>query len=81
MNLNIRLFATLKDSAGASQVSVDVGESATVSDLLDSISRQYPAIEPYLQSILISVNQEYAERNQPIRSGDEIALFPPVSGG
>lgn len=81
MNLNVRLFATLKDYAGASQVSVDVGESATVSDLLDSLTRQYPAIEPSLQSILISVNQEYAERNQPIRSGDEIALFPPVSGG
>jgi MoaE-MoaD fusion protein len=81
MKLNIRLFATLKDRAKAPQISVDISEPATVSDLLASVSRQYPAIESALQYVLISVNQEYADRSQSISSGDEIALFPPVSGG
>ncbi|MBT3189498.1 MAG: MoaD/ThiS family protein [Anaerolineae bacterium] len=81
MNLNIRLFATLKDRAKASQISVDISEPATVSDLLASVSRQYPAIESALEYVLISVNQEYADRTQSISSEDEIALFPPVSGG
>ncbi len=81
MNLKIRLFATLKDYAKTSQISVEVSEPATVSDLLTSVSRQYPTMEQALQCVLISVNQEYAERTQPIRSGDEITLFPPVSVG
>lgn len=81
MKLNIRLFATLKDRAGTSQVSVNVNEPATVSDMLAAITNQYPVLGPALQSILVAVNQEYAERTQPVHSGDEIALFPPVSGG
>lgn len=81
MNLNVRLFATLKDRVGAAQVSVEVNEPATVTNLLTALTEKFPAIEPSLKSILISVNQEYAERDQIIHSGDEIALFPPVSGG
>jgi len=81
MNLNVRLFATLKERAGASQVSLEVNEPACVSDILAALTEKHPAIAPSLQSILVSVNREYAERSQPIRPGDEIALFPPVSGG
>jgi len=81
MNLNVRLFATLKERAGALQISLEVGEPANVSDILAALTEKHPAIKPALQSILVSVNQEYAERTQPIHPGDEIALFPPVSGG
>ena len=81
MNLNIRLFATLKERAGASQISLEVSEPAIVSDILSALTENHPAIRPSLQSILVSVNQEYAERTQSIHPGDEIAQFPPVSGG
>lgn len=81
MILNIRLFATLKDYAKAPQITVEVSEPTTVSNMLEAVSSQYPAMEMALQSILISVNQEYAERTQPIFPDDEIALFPLVSGG
>jgi molybdopterin converting factor subunit 1 len=81
MNLKVRLFATLKERAGASQVSVEVDEPAVVSDILAALTEKFPAIQPSLQSILVAVNQEYAERTQPIHPGAEIALFPPVSGG
>lgn len=81
MKLDIRLFATLKDRARVSKVSVEVNEPATVSDMLAAITNQNPVLKPALQSTLVAVNQEYAELTQPIHSGDEIALFPPVSGG
>lgn len=81
MNMKVRLFATLKERVGAPHVTVDVSESAKVADLLTALTEKYPAVEPSLRSILISVNQEYAERDQSIHLGDEIALFPPVSGG
>lgn len=81
MNLNVCLYATLKDRVGASQISVKVNDSATVSDVLSSLTRQHPSLQPALQRILIAVNQEYAERSQSIFPDGEIALFPPVSGG
>jgi len=81
MNLNIRLFATLKEIAGASSVQIELDESATVADLLKMISIQYPNMELSLKSILVSVNHEYAEREQLLKSNYEVALFPPVSGG
>jgi molybdopterin converting factor subunit 1 len=81
LNLNIRLFATLKELTGASQISIDIREPATVSDMLDELNRKFPNLQPLLKSILIAVNQTYADRSQPIYSHDEIALFPPVSGG
>jgi molybdopterin synthase sulfur carrier subunit len=81
MTFKIRLFATLKELAGASQVSVEVKEPATVTHLLTALIEEVPEIESLLKSILIAVNQEYAERDKIIYSVDEIALFPPVSGG
>lgn len=62
-------------------MSVEVEEPTTVTHLLMALTEKVPGIESSLKSTLIAVNQEYAERDQIIRSGDEIALFPPVSGG
>ncbi|GAB4421141.1 MAG: hypothetical protein Kow002_09890 [Anaerolineales bacterium] len=81
MKLTVRLFATLKDRVGASRVALELPENATVADLLDALVRVHPAVEPSLKSLLISVNQEYAGREQKLFPGDEVALFPPVSGG
>ncbi len=81
MKLTIRLFATLKDRVGAPQATLDLPEGATVQDMLTTLTTAYPTVEASLPSVLISVNHEYAERTQVLRPEDEIALFPPVSGG
>ncbi len=81
MQLIIRLFATLKDRAGAPQVTLDLPEGATVADMLSALTAAYPAVEASLPSLLVSVNREYADRGQILHPGDEVALFPPVSGG
>ncbi len=81
MKLTIRLFATLKDRVGAPQATLDLPDGATVADMLAVLTADYPAVEASLPSLLISVNQEYADRTQALHPSDEIALFPPVSGG
>jgi molybdopterin synthase catalytic subunit len=80
MNLQIKLFATLKDKAGA-HVAVDLPDDATVATLLDRLAQAYPKLASSLPTCLVAVNQEFAFGATPIRSGDEVALFPPVSGG
>jgi molybdopterin synthase catalytic subunit len=67
------LFAGLREQAGWSKREVEAGRVADV----------WPALglgdEP--DGLLYAVNREYAERDQELRDGDEVALIPPVSGG
>lgn len=81
MKIDVRLFATLKDRAGANSVAIDLPDGSTVSQLLEQIASTYPALAPALPSTLVAVNQEFAFPPTPINAGDEVALFPPVSGG
>ena len=81
MNVQVKLFATLKDRAGSNHVNVDLPDDATVTTLLDRLAQAQPKLAPSLPTCLVAINQEFAFGTTPIRSGDEVALFPPVSGG
>jgi molybdopterin synthase catalytic subunit/molybdopterin converting factor small subunit len=74
MLVSVRLFAGLRERAGASQVQVELPEPATVADLL-------AAMELAPRSCVAAINREYADPAARIAPGDEVALVPPVSGG
>jgi molybdopterin synthase catalytic subunit/molybdopterin converting factor small subunit len=74
MVVSVRLFAGLRERAGASHVDVVVPDDATVADLLD-------AMELAPRSCVAAINREYADPTARIAPGDEVALVPPVSGG
>ncbi len=81
MKLSVKLYATLRDRAKAREVALDLSEGATVAALLERLGAEYPALTPSLPTCLVAVNQEFAFATTPIHAGDEVALFPPVSGG
>jgi len=81
MRIQVKLFATLKDRAGSSRVDVDLPGEATVTVLLERLAAAHPKLAPSLAVCVVAVNQEFAFGSTLIRSGDEVALFPPVSGG
>ena len=82
MQLTVKLFATIKAKAQASQLVIELGQGrSSVKDLLNEISAQHPELESSLKSVLVAVNSEYAFPEQVINPNDEVALFPPVSGG
>ncbi len=81
MNLSIILFATLKDAAGQGKFSVELPEAATVADARREIATRYPAIQAHLNTAITAVNREFAFPEDVLHDGDELALFPPVSGG
>lgn len=81
MKLQIRLFATLKDRAGRDRIEVSLDEPATVQTLLAVITAVHPSLAPILPTALVAVNKNFAAADTPIAPGDEVALFPPVSGG
>ncbi len=81
MDIQIKLFATLKDKAGTNKITVSVAEPATVATLLAAAEQAYPALAASLPIALVSVNKSYAGGDTAVSPGDEVALFPPVSGG
>jgi molybdopterin converting factor subunit 1 len=81
MRVTVRLFARLRDIAGAAELSRDVAAGATIGDLWQQLAREFPELARYERSISSAVNADYARMDQAIGDGDEIAFLPPVSGG
>ncbi len=81
MQVKLLFFASLKDIVGAKQIELDVPEGATVSDVLAHLESSYPRMKAYRRVILTAVNEEYVDPRAAVHDGDEVAIFPPVSGG
>src|SRR5664279_2179794 len=82
MQVSVLLFATLKDIAGEARRTLALpDDAATVADVRRALAAQIPGLQAHLDSAIAAVNEEYAFPADPVRSGDKIAFFPPVSGG
>jgi molybdopterin converting factor subunit 1 len=81
MRFVVKLFATLRDRAQAREVTVELDDGATVAMLRKKLAADYPALVPSLPTCVAAVNQEFAFDDTPLHAGDQVALFPPVSGG
>ncbi len=77
----VLLFATLRDLVGQESVHIHLPANATVAQLRAALGEQYPALAPYLDTAIIAVNHTFTTDATPIHPEDEIAAFPPVSGG
>ncbi len=76
----IRLFATLRDLAGQETLDLTLPAPATVGQLRAALAA-FPALKPYAESAVIAVNHAFTADDTPLTPDDEIAAFPPVSGG
>jgi MoaE-MoaD fusion protein len=78
VEVTVRLFAMLRERAGASSLTLELPEGARVSDALrtEALAGLADGIP-----LVMAVNREYADGEQVLDAGDELALIPPVSGG
>ena len=81
MTLRVLLFDVLRRSIGQDEVSADVPEGATGTDLLDRLAADHPAIAEHRPVVRLAVNRQYAPLDTVLAEGDEVALITPVSGG
>ena len=81
MHVRVRLFAQLRDLAGASEITCDVLADATAGDVWRALVARCPALAPFETSLSCAVNAEYAKLRTAVQAGDEVAFLPPVSGG
>ena len=81
MRVTVRLFARLRELAGASELQQDLPDGAVAGTAWESLVRAHPALRDYSPAISCAVNEEYARLTPPLEDGDEVAFLPPVSGG
>ena len=81
MSIRILFFASLAEISGMRETTVESAAFTDVKSVFDKFARDFPLLETHRASVLFSVNSEFARPGSPVHDGDEIAFFPPVSGG
>lgn len=74
-------FAGARDVLGAAELTLPLDAPCTAAELLADVCARYPALAPWRGAIRVAVNGTYANENDPVAFGDEVALIPPVAGG
>ena len=82
MQVTIRLFAALREVAGAELIEAFEGTTVPLDELRARLAERHPALAPHLDGVAIAVNEEYARGAATLlHDGDRVALIPPVAGG
>ncbi len=80
MQITLLNFGITKEIIGTNCLTFELQNGNSVADLRQYLYHHYPHLQK-LRSLAIAVNQEYAPENYFLKTSDEIALIPPVSGG
>jgi molybdopterin converting factor subunit 1 len=81
VHVTVRLFARLREIAGAPELRRDVPDGSTAQDVWNGLTAEFPPLAGYSRAVSVAVNEEYARLTASVRDGDDIAFLPPVSGG
>jgi len=79
MSITVRYFASIREVIGRSEDSLDIGPgNITVSELWEQLAHTQKTLP---KNVLTAINMEYVKADARVKDGDEVAFFPPVTGG
>ena len=79
--VKVLFFGAARDAVGHGEVDFVLKRTSTAANAFDKVLEEYPDLRRFGRSLLFAVNQEYAAADCEVHDGDELAVFPPVSGG
>ena len=77
MAISVKYFASLRERMGRVEDRIDATQARSVAEVWAEVARA----APWPANMLAAVNHEYADARQQVYDGDEVAFFPPVTGG
>ena len=81
MRVTVRLFARLRDLAGAGELVREVPPASTIDGVWRNLVKEMPALGEYERTMSVALNADYSRMSATVKDGDEVAFLPPVSGG
>ena len=81
IHVTVKMLALARDLSGTSETTLHLENGAAISQLFDSLARQYPKFNEWKNHLRFAVNYEYVEDTHVLHDNDEVAVIPPVSGG
>lgn len=81
LKVTVKYFGSVKDETGTELEHLELDSGMTVADLISSVKNQHGPLKNRKGQILFALNQNYASEESILKDGDELALFPVVSGG
>lgn len=81
MRVRVLFFGAARDAAGRSEAILSIGTQANAGQAFEKVLETFPELRRFGRSLLFAVNEEYTEPTRKVFEGDELAVFPPVSGG
>ncbi len=81
--INVVFFAQLREQLKSDGLSLDIPTPCTVKDVQQALVKSHPEWQVYLSNsaLMCAVNQDMVQLNAPVAQGNEVAFFPPVTGG
>jgi molybdopterin synthase catalytic subunit len=79
--VKVRLFASLREIVGSNEITLKIAKGNTVWDLKELIFKTYPRLSSLKIPLICAINHKIANDLAVLSYQDEIAIFPPVSGG
>jgi molybdopterin synthase catalytic subunit len=81
ITVRVLFFGAARDAVGQSEMDFNLHNGASAATAFEELRTAFPQLRRFGRSLLFAVNQEYALTDREIQDGDELAIFPPVSGG
>jgi MoaE-MoaD fusion protein len=81
MRIRVLFFGMIRDIAGTHSDTIEMPEEASIRDVLEHYTVKLPHLKATLPSLALALNHHYADADAKLKSEDEVALLPPVSGG
>ncbi len=76
MNITVKYFASLREQQGKSEEILDLNEETSIAEVWESVTGSNEA-----ENVLMAINMAYVKPDAIVKDGDEVAFFPPVTGG
>jgi molybdopterin converting factor subunit 1 len=81
VKVQVLFFGAARDVVDQNPMEISLAAPATVASAFQSLVAKFSDLERFGRSLLFAVNQEYASPDTVLKENDELAVFPPVSGG
>jgi molybdopterin converting factor subunit 1 len=81
MKIKVKFFAILRERAGTAEITKDIGDGSTITDLWQALQQDFPRLNVAGIRLLYAVNQNYVSPDFELSDRDEVVFIPPVSGG